>query len=363
MRTRIFQDWVTVQLTTVDETHQASVTQDQGDWLDVSSFAAATFWIDVTSMTTTGAGSLVLNLETSPTLDESYFTPCVPAPTLKQTSSPLVVHSLRAPGFAPLARYLRWRVATVGSDGIATWTVTFRVRVAFSLDSFFVPTDLGGCKLWLRSDLGIVPGNMLNTVGQWNDQSGTGNNVSQTGSVEQPAYLSSDPGYNNLPTLGFASSNGQNLGTSAHLGVSQPCTLYVVGESTSGTAQQEVVADFSTNVCIFIATAISFNWSYYAGTTSITSSNATRSKAAFVCVLNGASSALYINSSTAVAAGIANAGSSGFQNNFFVGGQAGGNALNGKVAEVILCAGAHAPAQRAQVVAYLSNRYAPGSWA
>lgn len=50
----------------------------------------------------------------------------------------------------------------------------------------FVPTDIAGCILWLRADMGIT----LNgsDVAAWADQSGNGNDGIQGTAVKQPAY-------------------------------------------------------------------------------------------------------------------------------------------------------------------------------
>lgn len=50
----------------------------------------------------------------------------------------------------------------------------------------FIPTNLSGCVLWLRADLGIT----LNgsDVSAWADQSGQGRDVSQGTAANQPAY-------------------------------------------------------------------------------------------------------------------------------------------------------------------------------
>lgn len=54
----------------------------------------------------------------------------------------------------------------------------------------FVPTDIGGLVLWLRSDLGITQGG--GTVSAWADQSGAGNHFTQGSPVIQPNYVASE---------------------------------------------------------------------------------------------------------------------------------------------------------------------------
>lgn len=50
----------------------------------------------------------------------------------------------------------------------------------------FVPTDIGGCVLWLRSDLGITQSGGL--VSSWADQSGSGNDFIQATDSKKPVW-------------------------------------------------------------------------------------------------------------------------------------------------------------------------------
>jgi hypothetical protein len=69
----------------------------------------------------------------------------------------------------------------------------------------FDPTDVSGCKLWLRSDLGITL-DKLGGVVCWADQSGTGHNFFQHTIANRPIYISSSAALNNLPGLDFTGS-------------------------------------------------------------------------------------------------------------------------------------------------------------
>jgi len=53
----------------------------------------------------------------------------------------------------------------------------------------FVPTDIGGCVLWLRSDLGITK-DASDRVSEWADQSGNGLTVSQATDTAKPVFYS-----------------------------------------------------------------------------------------------------------------------------------------------------------------------------
>jgi hypothetical protein len=219
----------------------------------------------------------------------------------------------------------------------------------------FLPRDLGGLVLWLRSDLGIT----LNAgnVSAWADQSGNGNNATQGTAAKQPAYVASDAGYGGRPTLSFASASAQLMTLAANL-PAQPFTAYVVGESTSGAAQQEFFGDATNNVTLFWTGTV---WGVFAGA-GFNSANATRTKQAFATVFNGVSSSLYINASSAAAA-TGNAGASNPAGGEAIGGEAGptANALNGKIAELAVYSGAHTASQVRTMFSYFASMYA-GAW-
>lgn len=219
MQGLMLQPWTTVQ------SSFPTLTQSVEDWLDLCDYADATFWIDVTQIS---SGSTVqLTLQTSPTLDESYFFAAAPPITLATSTAPQVLKTVRSAATVPLAKYVRWQLTLL--SGTSPWSVTFRVRVAPSRQSFFVPTQLAGCVLWLRADLGIT----LNSgnVSGWADQSGHGNNASQINTMNQPPYVQSQ--MNGQPAL---RGDGAHFGmvTSAFtLGAS--ATLFVATQPSTGT--------------------------------------------------------------------------------------------------------------------------------
>ena len=163
----------------------------------------------------------------------------------------------------PLARNLRWQLST-DSPGISgTWGATFRIRVAPSLQSSFVPTDVGGCVLWLRADLGIsfYHGNVIG----WADQSGSGNDASATPGSQPPLATNVMNGAPAIVGDGFSTwmqTAAFTLGASATLFAAvQPAAspqttyarllehefdqTYYLGTDTTGTQYQLIVDDAS----------------------------------------------------------------------------------------------------------------------
>ena len=114
----------------------------------------------------------------------------------------------------------------------ALWSATF---------SAFAQTGPGGVgnasgsggqpqnRLWLRADAGTLTTN--GQVSEWNDQSGNGNNATQSTSGSRPLYIASEPLANNRPVLRFDGIDDW-MRTTTHL-TDNVGTLIVVGRKTA----------------------------------------------------------------------------------------------------------------------------------
>lgn len=217
-------------------------------------------------------------------------------------------------------------------------------------------TLASGLALWLDAHRGVTL-DASGNVSQWTDQSASfGNDATQSTPGYRPAYSTSDAGYNSQPVVVFNSATPDFMTLASNL-PAQPFTIYVLGESTSGTAQQQFFGDNNANVCMY-KTSTSNQWAIYSAG-SVASNNAVQGSAqAFAGVFNSATSALYIdNSQTAAGSGaITNDSPSGVQ---ALGCSSGGsNGLNGKIAEMFVFRSAHTAAQVQQAFRYLAARYA-----
>jgi hypothetical protein len=187
MRPILMQPWITISGTAPSV---VSVAQDAELWVDLSDFADATFWIDVRAFSAgLGSGAFMIILESSPTADETFFTPVTGlTPIVAASTTPIAIKSVIAQSSTGISRFVRWRISNVGATS-GTWSVTFRIRAVPSRAPFFVPTQISGCVLWLRSDLGLTLSGQ--SVSGWADQSGKGNNASQAGAAEPTLSISS----------------------------------------------------------------------------------------------------------------------------------------------------------------------------
>jgi len=205
-RSFLLSDWFTARGNT---STIGTITQNADQWLSVLGVGDLTFWIDVADVTNPTNGFVLLNLE-SGTGDETGFLvqpvagPIALAPT---TSGPMIAKTASGGG-VPLSNFLRWRITTTGAGA---WSATFRIRVMFNRTSYFTPTQLSGCLLWLRADLGMTLSGTF--ASGWADQSGNRNNASQGTPANQPPYVQN--AMNGWPALQGNGSSNWDIPTSS----------------------------------------------------------------------------------------------------------------------------------------------------
>lgn len=116
----------------------------------------------------------------------------------------------------------------------------------------FTPASISGLVLWFKadvqvySDLGSTPATNGASVEQWNDQSGNGNNATQTTSGNRPVYATNS--INGLPTVGCVTSGStfMNLGSTISLSTGA-LTIYAVGSRASSKIWEPVTGNNSTH--------------------------------------------------------------------------------------------------------------------
>jgi hypothetical protein len=230
MQSILLQPWTTVQ----GASTLTSVTQDSAGWFEVSSFADVVFQIDVAQVTGSASGVVQLALQSSPTRDDAYFGSTTLPTTLAPTTTPALVKTIRTPSTSPLARFLRWQLVSTSSTA---WAATFRIRAHLSKQSFFAPTQLSGCVLWLRADMGIT---LSSGVSAWGDQSGAGNGFSQATRGSQPGFSASG-GPNGTPYVSF---NGTSSGMSSSApvtGITQNWTQFALLQNNNLTTPSQII--------------------------------------------------------------------------------------------------------------------------
>jgi hypothetical protein len=111
----------------------------------------------------------------------------------------------------------------------------------------FLPTDIDGCVLWLRADLGITEAG--SGVSVWADQSGNGNDFVQGTDSARPPYTASDPDFNGHPSLSFDGSADHlvidTLGSLSSASANH--SLFAVLKSDTTTASGRMVLEHSQN--------------------------------------------------------------------------------------------------------------------
>jgi hypothetical protein len=334
--------------TTVRGTNAATVIQDEADWVDLNGFADAGLWLDVSSFAV--GQTVTLSIETSATHDESGFRAAMQPTVLTVTSTPLLLKTARTPTLGPMARWMRWKITGTGA-----WDATFRIRGAAGRSSFWQPTQLTGCSLWLRADLGVSLS--AGSVTAWADQSGVDNtkNLSATGS---PTLVNSDAKYAGNPTITLSGTGQYFTSGIWAASVSQPMTWVLVGHRSGGAASQYFMDGNSAGfgLSVFGDNTNAITASAGVNLTSGTG-NPWTSPSALMVEDNGVASTLSLNGVQLVSG---NAGAVGF-NSMTLGAHSiffgGGNLWAGTIAEVIMFNKLLATNEKSQLRRYLNGRY------
>ena len=95
----------------------------------------------------------------------------------------------------------------------------------------FNPTNIAGCQLWLRADLGVTQ--IATIVSAWADQSGTGDSNKNFTSSGNPTITANNSSFNNQSTINFNATLSQTFtsGTWAS-SLPNPYTIFMVVDDT-----------------------------------------------------------------------------------------------------------------------------------
>lgn len=256
------------------------------------------------------------------------------------------VRSVRKP-FFPLLKYVRWEVLTATA-------ATFYIQGMGRRRLGFIPTEIDGCILWLRSDLSVTVSS--NNVSQWSDRSGSEHHATQATGAVQPGYKPT--GWKNgLPTIDFDRANSEimSLGTMSDSATSYT-VLAVVNQRNQTTGRQDLIGTKLPTRVIAQVTSGSAGVGIYDGTWKPTGAEVNGEQvltwlidgpgAGFECFRNGKS----IGSNSY-------AGSWGWDTPRLGGLDGGTQYIDAEVAEVIVYNRKLAESELARVHSYLLARY------
>lgn len=234
-----------------------------------------------------------------------------------------------------------------------------RRQVRFGGPAIFTPRSIPGLVAWYRADMLVT---QSGTVSAWGDSSGSGDtnrNLSQPTGANRPTYNATDAAFANQPTLQNTSGAMWLFSGTWGSTFNQPTTILCVGvmpgtgrlyDGTSVGNRQTLLSDGVNHVA------------YYAGTGVVATAVACTSPFVSAAVYNGASSSLYVNSSSAAAAG-GNPGVNALSilGVFALADTGGAGLINDKVAEIACYSRALSQAEIAQWFRYAGARYG-GAW-
>lgn len=169
----------------------------------------------------------------------------------------------------------------------------------------FTPRSISGLVAWYRADLGITIGT---GVSAWANQvvGDANTNFTQAVAGRQPTYSTSDAALGGAASLQGGATKSMQSGLWASA-LAQPMTILWSGIASTA-VEQLLIQGISTNV--FIESTVTDKRPYiYAGSSLISASGDLTAKHVGGGEYNGASSKIYLNSTTAVATGAGGASS------------------------------------------------------
>lgn len=209
---------------------------------------------------------------------------------------------------------------------------------------------------WLDADPAYTT-LVTGAVAAWLDRSGSARHFSQGTAPSRLGYSASDAAYGNRPVL--LGTGAGNLDADAAWSIAQPFTIYVVGESGTSADWKTFIDDKVGVNRVVVRADPTEQGSIYAGAANVTGTTLANTPSIMCAVFNGPPSALYIRNTTAAASG--NPGSQGLDQPT-IGRAAPGPAYylaaDGKIAELVFVSGADDATERAQMLRYLSSKFA-----
>ena len=119
MHTFLLCDWTTIR------GNNNTINQSESEWLDLTQYEDLFFWIEVKEVT---GAAVTLNLQTSPTKDESLFATMSANTTLAAgtiTPASGTGKCLMSNAAVPVARYVRWQLTSANNP----FDATFRIHI------------------------------------------------------------------------------------------------------------------------------------------------------------------------------------------------------------------------------------------
>jgi hypothetical protein len=224
----------------------------------------------------------------------------------------------------------------------------------------FVPTDIPGCVLWLRADLGIT----LNgtDVSAWADQSGAGNDFAQPLATDQPSYQPTTPALNNQPSIDFVGGTKVLTRTGGIAATLDASTYFFVYNSDSdSTANQHLIrGEPGTTGGILYAGNPSGMLGYFDGTGHRDGPADVAGNQLVALVLAVGVGGQFRRNGVDVGPTLAYDDTFSLSTTAWLGNDNGNNGdLLADLAEVVIYSAALSSAEIAQVESYLAARYAP----
>jgi hypothetical protein len=234
-------------------------------------------------------------------------------------------------------------------------SVSVSVGARHTAAAAFLPTDIDGCVLWLRADLGITEAG--SGVSVWADQSGNGNDFAQATDGNRPAYQGTTAALNNQASLDFVAGT-KVLARADIAGALDDSTFFFAYNGDSDAAASQCLLSASTGPNILYASNLSNVLGYFDGTAHRNGVADIAGAQILALVLEAGVGGTFRRNGSAVGTTIAYDDTFGMAGAVELGNRSGGaNDLLADLAEVIIYNRVLTEDEITQVEAYMLARY------
>ncbi len=303
-----------------------------------------------------GAGGWRLGNDTSNfTSTYSNNTPSIITAIANGASSSLWIDAITSTLTGTVGSQALDRFGILGSN-TGTGTGAAKVAEIAVFNRVLTQAEIQGLHMYATAKYGIAL-----SIGQWGDSTNSGDpnmTASQATQSKQPTLTFQSSPYNKRPVLNLLHSASQTLHTGAwSTPLTSPYTIIVVGNDDGTASPQEAYFDNQTSGPEVVLRNLSGAYDLYQGGTHISGGIAASSSPnVFVCVLNSASSALYVSQRSATG-GMGSLTSVNLTGLTFGALYDDSNSLNGAIAEVIVYNKALNTTEIDQILGYCGNKY------
>jgi hypothetical protein len=244
------------------------------------------------------------------------------------------------------------------------YAIIFLISSFSCFSQSFQPSSISNLSLWLRADAGISQ--TAGSVSQWNDQSGAGNNCSQSTSANRPFQVLSVPELNGNSAIRFDGTNDLLNGTTIPNLNNSSFTIFIVanGESQASSIASLFSVNTASNGFYFTRRPSTNKFGMFNNGTNVNSVGNFPGSGYIYRMLTGVktlnTSFVFRSNPIQDFNSVTSGATVAFTNtNYQIGAGNSANFFKGDIAEIIIYTQALSSTEISQVERYLMDKYAP----